>query len=112
MAYAFAIPIKPGKSEASRQFGYELMGGSRTQEFDDLQRRLGAIRDYYFLQPSPEGDLLIVFGEGEWTPLSQVLDPEQNPFDRWFIEQFQEIYGVDLTEIDQTAELVVKWPSS
>jgi hypothetical protein len=40
------------------------------------------------------------------------MDPENNPFDRWFLDQIQEIYGVDLMEVDETADLAMEWPAA
>jgi hypothetical protein len=112
MTYAFVLPIKPGMTEACRSFGEEIIEGARRQEYADLQRRLGATKEQYFIQSTPEGDLQIVVGEAIWTPPRQVMDPENNPFDRWFLDQIQEIYGVDLMEVDETADLAMEWPAA
>ena len=112
MTYAFALPIKPGMTEASRKFGEEIIDGARRQEYADLQRRLGATNEQYFIQSTPEGDLLIVVGEGAWTPPRQVMDPENNPFDRWYLEQVLAIYGIHLMEVDETAKLAMEWSAA
>ena len=112
MTYAFALPIKPGMTEASRKFGEEIIDGARRQEYVDLQRRLGATKEQYFIQSTPESDMLIVVGEGAWTPPRKVMDPENNPFDRWYVDQVREIYGIDLMEADETAELVTEWSAA
>jgi hypothetical protein len=111
--YAYAIPIQAGKSEVARWFIQEVLG-PRRQDYDDLQRRLGTTRECYFFQRSPEGDVLIVYGEGTGTPLHQVLDPERNPFDRWLLEQTQEMTGADPTEFGEELpepEMLGEWRS-
>jgi hypothetical protein len=51
-----------------------------------------------------------VTGEGTFTPLSQVLDVAGNPFDRWFIEQVQDVTGINMLELpDEMPELIGEW---
>jgi len=109
MAYAFAMPVLPGKTEATRQFVEEVLG-PRKSDWDDLQRRQGVTRESYFLQSSPDGDLVIVTGEGTFSAPSQFLDPDRIPFDRWFIDQVQENTGINLLELpDELPELLGEW---
>ncbi len=109
MTYAFAMPILSGKTQAARGFIQEVLG-PRKREYDDLQRRQGVTGERYYLQASPEGDLIIVTGEGAFTPLSQVLDVAGNPFDRWFIDQIQDFTGVNMLELpEEMPELVGEW---
>ena len=109
MAYAFVMPILPGKTEAARRLTRELLG-PRKREYDDLQRRQGVTRGSYYLQPGPEGDLMIVVGEGTFAPPSSFPDVAGNPFDRWFVEQVQDIAGVDMLEMDEEMpELLGEW---
>ena len=109
MAYAFAMPILSGKTQAARGFIQEVLG-PRKREYDDLQRRQGVTGERYYLQSSPEGDLIIVTGEGTFTPPSQFLDVAGNPFDRWFIEQIQDFTGINMLELpEEMPELVGEW---
>lgn len=109
MAYAFAMPVLPGKAEAARRFVAEVLG-PRRGDWDDLQRRQGVTRESYFLQTAPEGDLLIVTGEGTFAPVSQWLDPEGIPFDRWFAEQVREVTGLDVRDLgDELPEHLGDW---
>ncbi len=109
MAYAFALPVLPGKATAVRQFVREVLG-SRKADWDDLQRRQGVTQERYFLQTAPEGDLMIVTGEGTFSPVSAWLDPEGIPFDRWFAERFRDFTGVDLRELgDELPEFLGDW---
>ena len=109
MAYAFAMPVLPGKAETARQFVGEVLG-PRKPEWDDLQHRQGVTRESYFLQSSPEGDLMIVTGEGTFTPPNQFLDPDHIPFDRWFLDQIQDNTGINLLEMsDELPEFLGEW---
>ncbi len=109
MAYAFAMPILPGKTAAMQRFVQEVLG-PRKREYDDLQRRQGVTQERYYLQASPEGDLVLVTGEGTFTPPSQFLDVAGNPFDRWFIDQVQDVTGTNILEMDaEMPELLGEW---
>ena len=109
MAYAFALPIVPGQAEAARRFVAEVLG-PRKAEWDDLQRRQGVTQESYFLQQAPDSDLFIVTGQGTFTPISEWLDTEGVPFDRWFADQIKEITGVDVRELgDELPEHLGDW---
>jgi hypothetical protein len=109
MAYAFAMPVLPGKAEAARQFVAEVLGPRRA-DWDDLQRRQGVTRERYFLQHDPDGDLFIVTGEGTFAPVAEWIDPEGIPIDRWFIEQVHNVTGVNVRELgDEQPEFLGEW---
>jgi hypothetical protein len=109
MAYAFAMPVLPGKAEAATDFIREVLG-PRKRDRDDLQRRQGVTRERYFLQHDPEGDLFIVTGEGAFTPVAEWIDPEGIPIDRWFIEQVHNVTGVNVLELgDEQPEFLGEW---
>jgi len=50
MAYAFALPVLPGKATAVRQFVREVLG-SRKADWDDLQRRQGGPKSVTSCRP-------------------------------------------------------------
>ena len=60
---AVEFPILPGKTADWRAFIADL-NGPRHQEFSDSRRRAG-VHERTFLQPGPNGDLVIVTLEGE-----------------------------------------------
>src|SRR3712207_628115 len=72
MAYPVAIPIPPGKTDAVRRLTAECLG-ARKSEYDDMQRRAGITEEAYWLQPDPEGDVLIVVGNSDQTDFLQIM---------------------------------------
>ena len=112
MPYAFAIPIPPGKTEALRHLTAESLG-TRRAEYDDLQRRSGVTEESYWLQHDPEGgDLLIVVSSSDQTAFMEIMASPQTPFDRWYRDQIQEIFGDDAAEpFGERNELLGSWPS-
>ena len=95
MAYAFAVPIPPGKTEAARRFTEESLG-ARKSEYDDLQRRSAVTEESYWLQRDPEGgDVMIVVSDSDQTGFAEIMANPQTPFDRWYRDQIRDIFGVD-----------------
>src|SRR3954452_19752311 len=95
MAYAFAIPIPPGKTDEVRRVT-EVSLGARKSEFDDMQRRSGVTEESYWLQPDPElGDVLIVVSSSDQTAFLEIMAKPQTPFDRWYRDQLRDIFGFD-----------------
>jgi hypothetical protein len=92
--YAFAVPIPAGKTEAARQFT-ETCLGARKAEYDDMQRRSGVTDESYWLQESPEGDVMIVVSDSDQTGFEQIMANPQTEFDRWYREQIKDVFGVD-----------------
>ena len=112
MAYAFAVPIPPGKTEAVRRLTQESLGARRS-EYDDLQRRSGVTEESYWLQHDPEfGDLLIVVSNSDQSDFLAIMANPQTPFDRWYRDQIQEIFGFDASEpMGERNELLGSWRS-
>jgi hypothetical protein len=109
MRYAFAVPILPGKTDAAREFVKTVLG-PKSEEWADLQSRQQVTAEYYFLQSSPDGDMMIVYGEGNWRAPDEVLHPDSNEFDSWFLDQIQEINGFDIMQVGgEPSELVGEW---
>ena len=49
----------------------------------------------YWLQPGPEGDLLIVISNRDQDAFMEIMANPQTDFDRWFRDQLQEVFGSD-----------------
>lgn len=92
---ASAFPILPGKLDAWREFTTQLR--ARSAEHAASRRRLGMTVERAYYQPTPHGDMAIVYLEADDIGQAlQGLGGSQDPFDVWFREQVQDIHGVDL----------------
>ena len=111
MAYVFAVPIPPGKTDAVRQLTQESLGARRS-EYDDMQRRSGVTEESYWLQRDPEGgDLLIVVSDSDQSDFLAIMANPQTPFDRWYRDQIQAIFGFDPDQVGgERNELLGSWP--
>lgn len=105
-----AFPLLPGKREALIQFA-ETLGGARKEEYDRAQASV--LRESWFIQPTPQGDLIIVHMEAPDPEAVFVnLAMSEEPFDIWFREQVQDLTGVDLAILPpsfRVPECVFQW---
>jgi hypothetical protein len=97
MAYAFALPIPAGQTEAIRRLVEECLGPRRA-EFDDMMRRSGLTEEAYWVQRDPDrGDQLVVFGREDLAAFNAIMVNPQTAFDHWYRDQFMTIMGFDPT---------------
>ena len=97
-SFAIALPILPRKLEQWKHFCQEMSGPLRS-EYEASRKRLGMTREVAFLQPTPQGDMAVIYAEAQ--DVQRVFEGfgmSQEPFDVWFREQVKEIHGVDLSQ--------------
>lgn len=95
---AFAAPILPGKTEDGKRFAKEI-AGPRYKEMTESRKALGQTRETVWIQPTPMGDLLVVYLEGaDSVRANQQFAASQSPFDLWFKQQAQNFTGVDFKQ--------------
>ena len=92
----FALPILAGQTGAARAFLQELEG-ARKAEYAASERQLGIVKEVWALQPSPQGDLYVVYIAGQNIGRAfQQFAASQDPFDRWFKQRVRATTGIDL----------------
>ncbi len=71
-------------------------------------RRCGITRELAFLQRGSQGDLAIIYLEGDDPEheLAKLLGSDQ-PFDRWLAGQIVETHGIDLNQPPPTPNQLV-----
>lgn len=94
---ALALPCLPGGADKARQLADEC-AGQRRAEFDDFHRRAGLTAERWYLQQTPQGELILVVLEGDPQGAIGKLGASEHPFDRWFKERVREIHGVDFNQ--------------
>lgn len=91
-----AFPILPGKAEAARRFAADV-SGARHSEFLKTLEREGITREEWYLQETPNGDLVIVsFDSPDPAESLSHWATATSDYELWFIDQVQSICGVDL----------------
>ena len=91
----FAVPMLPGKADAWKKAVAE-MKGPRKAEYEESRRRMGVTREVVSLQSTPQGDMVVVFIEGQDPGgiVARYLSSDA-PFDRWFTDTvLKAVHGV------------------
>jgi hypothetical protein len=95
MEAAIVFPLLPGKRLALAQFVSELTGERRATH--DRSHSM-VTRESWFMQPTPQGDLVIVYLEApDPTEVFAELAVSSGAFEVWFRAQVLELTGMNLT---------------
>lgn len=107
--YAYALPILPGKVEDWKQFCRDI--GERSADHTESRQRLRVRREVIWLQRVPQrGSLGVVAWETDDPGrVFAGLKSSDDSYDRWFLDRFQEIHGVDLRQPPPMNELGLDW---
>jgi hypothetical protein len=96
---AFAAPILPGKTEQDREDMRSCAWGERQAAHEASRASHGVTREAVWIQPTPMGDLAIVYLEADDLPAAFAgLASSQEPFDVWFREQVRDVHGINLED--------------
>ena len=96
---AFAAPILPGRTDDDREAMRSCVEGERRAAYESSRARHGIRREAVWIQPTPAGDVAVVYMEADDMPAAFTgLGSSQDPFDRWFREMARDIHGIDLQE--------------
>jgi hypothetical protein len=109
---AIAVPLLEDKIDAWKTWITDECLGSRKEEFDEFNERMGLTLHRAWLSESPHGPLAIVVFEGPGAgTFLQKLATSQEPFDKWFRERVEELHGCDFSELGEMkrSELVLDW---
>ena len=91
------LPVLPGKQESLIALANSLMN-ERKAEYIESQQTV--TKESWFLQPTPMGDLCIVyFVSVDPGVVFKGLAESQEPFDVWFRSQVLDCTGFDLTQL-------------
>ncbi len=108
-AFAFALPILPGKQEAWRRCLQEMLDVYRT-DYEALRHQLGVTRMVLWLTETPHGNTVIVRIEAdELETLLSNLVASDLLFNRWLRQRVLELHGLDITQPTRVAtELILE----
>ena len=88
--------------------------GPRLKEMDESRRRIGGTKEMVWLNPTPMGDIAVVYLEGD-DPVkaNQMFAESKSPFDVWFKQQALVFSGIDYNQpIPELPELVMDYRAS
>ena len=103
--YCFTQLIQPGKREEAKAI-FEEVRGPRREEYE-ASRRLGIHREQVWFQGSPNGEMAVVYWEGD-DPRSalRAFALSEDPFDEWLKERGREVYHFEPSRTLQDDEEV------
>jgi hypothetical protein len=93
---AMAAPLSAEKLDAWEAWTDEL-GGARKAAFDDMNARHGLTEHRAYLQPTPDGNYLVLAiheGPGSEGFLGS-LAQSGHEFDKWFMGSVVDLHGID-----------------
>ena len=65
-AVAFALPVPPGQEETIKLMSQQVLRpGPIRDAYEESRRNLGIFREMAWLQPTPVGDMVIVYWESD-----------------------------------------------
>jgi len=92
------LPILQGKTEAARDFMRELEG-ARKAEFDQSERRIGIVKEVWYLATLSSGDHFVAYMESpDFSNALSMFSQSRDAFDLWFKQRLAEATGVDLND--------------
>lgn len=98
--YSFVMPIQHGKTETFKRYAMEMSTGSRHDDFQKRNDRLGLSIVQVWLQHTPSGDFAVIRWEADdpRRAYEQMLK-SNDPFDVWFREKIiVEVFGRNLSD--------------
>ena len=107
---AFAVPLLPGQTDATRIALASCWMGERKEAFQDARRRAGILREAVWVQSVPGGDVTVVFMEADDLAAAfTMLGTSAEPFDRWFRDHVRQAHGIALQRAFTAPELVLEF---
>ena len=77
----------------------EELEGPRKADYAASERRIGILKESWYLQPTPDGDLFVAYMESpDFAKALESFRQSSDPFDRWFKQRMADVTGVDLNE--------------
>jgi hypothetical protein len=99
----YVLPIRPGQTEAARALIEEIRT-ARWAEYAATQRRMGAVKEVWFLATGPAGDQLVVYLEvPDFAAALAAYTGSTDPFDAWFNGRLAEVTGFEAGDAEAQA---------
>jgi hypothetical protein len=105
---AFAVRLLPGQTDANRVGLASCWVGARKEAYQDARRRAGIIREAVWIQPTPAGDVAVVYVEADDLETAfTMLACSPESFDRWFRDHVRQVHGTTWGHPFTVPELVL-----
>ena len=110
---AFAVPILPGRTDDDREAMRSCVEGERRAAYESSRARHGIRREAVWIQPTPAGDVAVVYLEADDLPTAFAgLGSSEDEFDRWFRDMTRAVHGINLQDGFPPPEQLVDYRSA
>lgn len=95
----FVLPLLAGMAEVDREAMTSCWRGPRQAAFEDARRRAGITREAVWIQPTGNGDVVVVYMEADDLDAAfKAVATSEEPFDRWFRDHVRQVHGIALED--------------
>lgn len=96
------VPVLPDKGKDIKELA-AMLSGPKRKEYEISQKRLGIMKEAWFMQKTALGDFVIVYVESSDVAKSLgELISSNDPFDLWIKGEVKKITGVDFNNPPRT----------
>jgi hypothetical protein len=90
------VPVLPGRTADARDFMRQLEAG-RKADYQHSERRIGIVKEVWYLARTPAGDQLVGYMESPDFPTAlSMFSQSRDDFDLWFKQRLAAATGLDL----------------
>jgi hypothetical protein len=90
------VPVLPGRTADARDFMQELEG-DRNAGYQHSERRIGIVKEVWYLAHAGAGDQLVAYMESPDFPKAlSMFSQSHDEFDLWFKQRLADATGLDL----------------
>jgi hypothetical protein len=90
------VPILPSKTADAMDFMRQLESG-RNADYQHSERRIGIVKEVWYLARTPAGDQLVAYMESHDFPTAlSMFSQSHDEFDLWFKRRMADATGLDL----------------
>ncbi len=90
------VPVLPGRAADARDFMQQLED-ARKVGYQHSERRIGIVKEVWYLARTPAGDQLVAYMESPDFPTAlSMFSQSHDEFDLWFKQRLADATGLDL----------------
>ena len=95
----FVLPLLPGRTDEDRAAMASCWNGERKAAYEDARKRAGITREAVWIQPTPGGDVAVVYLEADDLATAfELVGSSEEPFDQWFRAHALAVHGIALED--------------
>jgi len=90
------VPVLPGRTADAKDF-MRVLEGDRNADYKRSERRIGIVKEAWYLARTPAGDQLVAYMESpDFAKALSLFSQSRDEFDLWFKRRLADATGLDL----------------